>query len=320
MLNMKSIRHICIACIFVISTLAAAPKTNSSASMTGDTPDQQLLFITTRIDAKTADGKKTSTGTGFIVAEKIDDQHQAIFVVTCRHVVEGFDIATLSFVAGDHGKPKLGDKCVVDVGDLPKMVFFHSDPKVDVAVMPLVPILNHFAANGKTPFFKALTRDLIPSKESADKLSTIQQVLFIGYPSGIRDEANLLPITRRGNTATPYTVDYNDLPLFLIDATVFGGSSGSPVMVFDTGSYATGDGLAIGNRFHFLGLISQAYFHEQEGEVQFRAAPSAAVSTYKQRTYLNLGVVVKARTVFATVDEFLKKFPPAKEQPSNKKK
>ncbi|MFO1486447.1 MAG: serine protease [Verrucomicrobiaceae bacterium] len=287
--------------------------------MTGDTPDQQLLFVTTRIDAKTADGKKVGTGTGFIVAEKIDEQRQVIFVVTCRHVVEGLDTATLSFVAEDNGKPKLGKKCVVEVRDLQKMLFFHPDPKIDVAVMPLVPILNHFAAKGEKPFFKALTRDLVPSKKNEDELSAIQPVLFIGYPSGIRDEANLLPITRRGVTATPYSVDYNNLPLFLIDATVFGGSSGSPVLVFDSGSYSTGSNIIIGSRAHFLGLVSQAYFHEQDGEVQFKAVPSAAVPVYKQRTYLNLGVVVKAQTVFATVDEFLKKFPPAKETGQDKK-
>lgn len=280
--------------------------------MNGDTPDQQLLFTTTRIDAKSADGKKSSTGTGFVVVEKIDAQRQVIFVVTCRHVVEGFDSATLSFVADKDGKPKLGEKCVVDIADLPKLVFFNSDSKIDVAVIPLVPILKHFESQGKKPFFRALERDLIPSASTEAELSTIQPVLFIGYPSGIRDEANLLPITRRGITATPYSVDYNNLPLFLIDATVFGGSSGSPVMIFDTGGFASGGGFVIGGRAHFLGLISQAYFHDQEGEVQFRALPSAAIPTYKQRTYLNLGVVIKARAVFETIDQFLKNFPPGK--------
>lgn len=304
-------------CIFLSLALAGTshadnPNQPAKLPMNGDTPDQQLLFTTTRIDAKSADGKKSSTGTGFVVMEKIDAQSQVLFIVTCRHVVEGFDSATLSFIADKDGKPKLGEKCIVDIADLPKNVFFNLDSKIDIAIIPLFPILKHFESQGKKPFFRALERNLIPSASTESELSTIQPILFIGYPSGIRDEANLLPITRRGITATPYSVDYNNLPLFLIDATVFGGSSGSPVMIFDTGGFETGGGFVIGRRAHFLGLISEAYFHDQEGEVQFRTLPSAAIPLYKQRTYLNLGVVIKARAVFETIDQFLKKFPPGK--------
>src|ERR1700731_2498384 len=79
--------------------------------MTGDTPDQQLFFCTTRIEAATGDGKRQSIGTGFIINEKIDEKRQFLFIVTCRHVVDGFDAAKVSFVAAKGAKPDLGQRC-----------------------------------------------------------------------------------------------------------------------------------------------------------------------------------------------------------------
>ncbi|HEV2046098.1 MAG TPA: hypothetical protein VGQ95_05820 [Chthoniobacterales bacterium] len=186
---------------------ASQPPTTSPAQppspLLGDTPDQQLFFCTTRIEAHSADEKKTSVGTGFIFAEKIDQQRQVLFIVTCKHVVEGFDTATISFVQSKDGKPELGKKCEVTVTDLPKFIFVDPDPKIDVAVMPLVPLLNHFQANGQAPFFRALSKDLVPTDDAARDLSAVQAILFVGYPVGLRDEKNFTPIARRGFTATP---------------------------------------------------------------------------------------------------------------------
>jgi len=278
--------------------------------MTGDTPDQQLFFCTTRIEAKTADGKKSSVGTGFVFSQKIDEQRQVLFIVTCRHVVEGFDLATISFIAAKDGKPELGKKCEVTITDLPKVVFVDPDPKIDVALIPLVPVLTHFQAHNQTPFFRALTMDLVPTDDAAKDLSAVQAILFVGYPIGLRDEKNYIPIARRGFTATPYTVDFNGLPVFLIDASVFPGSSGSPVLVLDNGSFVSGGNLSIGNRAYFLGLISQAYLQEIEGAVKFKPMPSQLVPTYTQTSFVNIGAVIKARAILNTISEFLKAYPP----------
>lgn len=292
------------------AVLARAEISSKIPPLTGQSPDEQLLFCTTRIEAKTSDGKRSSVGTGFIVSEKITDTHTALFIVTCRHVVQGFDTATVSFVTEKDGKPDLGKNCMVTLNDLKMGAFFDPDPTVDIALIPLFPILKYFEGRGQKPFFRSLDRSLMPDEKAAQGLSTIQPVLFIGYPSGIRDEKNLLPVARRGITATPYSVDYNDLPLFLIDATVFPGSSGSPVLVFDQGSFAEkSGGIVIGSRAFFLGLISEAYFRIDEGEVKFKQVPTAVVPVSQQRSFLNLGVVVKSPAIFHTIDEWKKAHP-----------
>lgn len=294
----------------VFSSLCDEPtKQAEPPQMTGATVDQQLFFCTTRIEAKSTDGKKSSVGTGFIVSQRISETLNVEFIVTCRHVIAGFDQATVLFVGEKDGKPLLGQACSVTITELSKYAFFNSDPTIDVAIFPLRPLVDKLKADGHTPFIRTISKDSVPSDAIANGLSTIQPVLFVGYPNGIRDDKNFLPLARRGFTSTPYTVDYSGLPLFLVDANVFPGSSGSPVLVFDQGSYPDKGGLVMGDRLFLLGLISQAYLRTEDGEVQFKAIPSAVQLTYKQTTFLNLGVVVKARAVFATIDQFLKAHP-----------
>jgi hypothetical protein len=274
--------------------------------MSGDSPDDEIYFCTTEIEAISADGQSTSTGTGFVVEKDVPGKGTALFIVTCRHVVEGFAQAKITFVAEKDGKPLLGQKCEAVIGDLPQAVFYNKDNKVDVAIIPLIPLLDFLKTRGESPFFRALNVSFIPSDKDAADLSSIQNILFAGYPIGIRDEKNILPIVRRGTTATPYSVDYNGLPLFLIDAAVFPGSSGSPVLVFDQGSISHKNGsISIGTRFFFLGLIAQSYLQEEKGIVQFESVPTALVPTYKESIPVNLGVVIKAQAVLETIDEEL---------------
>ncbi|HEV2046099.1 MAG TPA: hypothetical protein VGQ95_05825 [Chthoniobacterales bacterium] len=90
---------------------------------------------------------------------------------------------------------------------------------------------------------------------------------------------------------------------------MFPGSSGSPVLVLDEGTFSTRAGVTFGGRAYFLGLISDAYFEVEEGEVKFKQIPSQVVPTYKQKQFVNLGLVIKAKAVLNTITKFLKAHP-----------
>ena len=109
---------------------------------------------------------------------------------------------------------------------------------------------------GKDIFFISIPKSLFPTQEQLKEISAIEDIVFVGYPNAIRDEVNLSPIIRRGITATPVDRDYENKPIFLIDASVFGGSSGSPVFIFNQGSYAHKGGLTMGTRVMFLGIVA----------------------------------------------------------------
>jgi hypothetical protein len=138
-------------------------------------------------------------------------------------------------------------------------------------------------------------------------LDALEPVTFIGYPNGIWDSKNLLPIARRGMTASPISVDFENTPRFLIDASVFGGSSGSPVFLLNQGVYTdkTG-GTIIGSRLLFVGVIAAVFFRTQFNQVVAVPIPTQVQPMVQQQEMIDLGIVFKARTVIETVEAFLK--------------
>ena len=70
-----------------------------------------------------------------------------------------------------------------------------------------------------------------------DEIDAIEDIIFIGYPNGIWDSVNNMPILRKGSTATHPCLNYNGKKEFMIDAACFPGSSGSPVLIFNENGY-----------------------------------------------------------------------------------
>jgi hypothetical protein len=113
-------------------------------------------------------------------------------------------------------------------------------------------------------------------------------------------------VARRGVTATPLVVKYSGLPQFLIDASVFPGSSGSPVFIVNTGSYSDGSGnVILGNRVIFLGMISDLVSRKELSEWEFDGQKKN-VPVLRTQQIIDIGVVYKAVVVFDTLKAFVK--------------
>jgi hypothetical protein len=52
----------------------------------------------------------------------------------------------------------------------------------------------------------------------------------IGYPLGFHDQQHNLPVGRAVSVASPYDIDFNGKPCFLVDGLLLEGMSGSPVV------------------------------------------------------------------------------------------
>ena len=150
---------------------------------------------------------------------------------------------------------------------------------------------------------------MIPNEEQNRKLDAIEPVTFVGYPNGVWDSKNLLPVARRGTTASPIEVDFEGTPCFLIDASVFGGSSGSPVFILNQGSFATNEGgIVIGSRFLFVGVIAAVFFRTHLNQIIPVPIPTQVQPMAQQQEMIDLGIVFKARTVVETIEAFLKAY------------
>lgn len=125
-------------------------------------------------------------------------------------------------------------------------------------------------------------------------MDAIESVTFIGYPNGVWDKENLLPVARRGTTATPLAVDFERTPRFVIDASVFGGSSGSPVFVLNHGMYTDKRANTIvGSRVIFVGVVAAVFYRTELNQIISVPIPTAVQPMAQQREMVDLGIVLR---------------------------
>lgn len=269
---------------------------------------EQLFFNTVMIKTFTNTGESGS-GTGFFFGHMIDGK-QFPFIVTNKHVVEGTHSGQIYFNKRVDDKPVLdgGFSMTMTDGGWSDAWIGHPDPDVDITVCALGPILHEAKAQlGFEPFFSAVAASSIPSDHQLQELNPTEEVVFVGYPNGIWDSANLLPVMRRGSAASPLQVDFENTPRFLIDASVFGGSSGSPVYIVNTGFYGTKDGsLVAGSRFYFLGVVAAVFFRTQLNDIISIPIPTSQKPMARQSEMIDLGIVFKARTVVEAIEHYTK--------------
>lgn len=254
---------------------------------------EQLLFVTVRIVSQYPDGSE-GRGTGFVLSKAGVDGRVSLLLVTNRHVVEGASIVLLYFVAAtESDQPDLGVERSVAI---PASLFkFHDDPGIDIAMVGMAGIGEHFLEAGTPIFFKSVSIDMCATNESLDDFEPIEAVTFVGYPNGLYDSFSLLPIVRQGYSATALTVDYEGKPTFLIDASVFPGSSGSPVFLIPKPSAPDKYGnITIGSSRPpiFLGVVA-AVHQRQIPVLQTSVTPGVPFVN----ELLDLGIVYKASEV-----------------------
>jgi V8-like Glu-specific endopeptidase len=115
---------------------------------------------------------------------------------------------------------------------------------VDVALIPL-----------KNIFHKGVALD--PRKFNTDlDVSPSEPVSIVGFPFGLPSNGKL-PIWKTGHIASDVDADYNDKPVFLIDATTRHGMSGSPVLTHKREFLSDDRRIWMGlNEQKFLGVFS----------------------------------------------------------------
>lgn len=121
---------------------------------------------------------------------------------------------------------------------------------------------------------------------------------MVGYPNGLWDRINNLPVFRRGVLATNYKRDWNGKKEFLIDAACFPGSSGSPVLLFNIGGYQSRKGSHLGaNRIKLMGILYAGPQHTVEGEIRIVNVPIHQKPIAVAGIPNNLGIVIKAEQI-----------------------
>ena len=265
-------------------------------------PTEQLAFSTVQIQVElnknnaTGTGTDYFTGTGFFFSFFQEDKQSIPVIVTNKHVVAGAKKgAFILSSANADGSPNITSHIIVSLDSFESRWIPHPDSSIDLAIMPIAPLINEAISKGFTPFYRTLNKSLIPTNEQLKKLTTVEDIVMVGYPIGISDRTNNYPIFRKGITATHPANKYEGRDEFMIDAACFPGSSGSPVFLLNLGGYVTKTGdTVLGLRFYFLGILYAGPQYIATGEIKTVTIPDRQGTSTQTYIPINLGNVIRS--------------------------
>jgi len=272
-----------------------------------ETLSEKLLFCTVRIETDTSTGG-VGTGTGFFFHYPIADKQWLPLIVTNKHVVSGavrgrFSVHEALSIDGEDRPRSASVNIQLDAFE--SLWFGHPSKDVDLCAMPFQPLANRAQQQGKRLFTVTLSPDVMVSDGDLEALSAAEEVLMIGYPIGLWDSANNLPLVRRGVTASHPSVDFCGSSITVIDAACFPGSSGSPVVIANEGMFATKRGTHVGSRLILLGVLGSGPQMTADGEIVVRDIPTSHRAAFTTKLMINLGYVVKAKEILVLGEHVL---------------
>jgi hypothetical protein len=126
--------------------------------------------------------------------------------------------------------------------------------------MPFGKLIQQKLGEKNIPFYTGIDSTKIPSREEWERYHASEDILVIGYPNGLIDELNNLPIFVKGNTSTHPNFDHYGREEFLVNANVYPGSSGSPVFSLDDNFFAKSREYQEGSdKARLLGILYAGY-------------------------------------------------------------
>lgn len=263
-----------------------------------------------------------SVGTGYLYYYRFSDAEIFPVIVTNKHVVEGavqlktvFTVIRQGTNVGEDGVADGEERFPVVLDDFMQHTFLHPDPDVDLCVILLGATFNNIR-EGYGVKNVLLNESWHIEPELAHIIRPIETVVMVGYPSGIWDEVNNRPITRRGLTASHPLKSWNGMRQFVVDVACFPGSSGSPVFLYEDGIVRGHDGAVMsGTRAKLLGTLWGGPTIDARGVLVDKEVPvSIPLSNDKVpvvTTMMNLGYVIHADALndFAPiVQDFMKQY------------
>ena len=182
-----------------------------------------------------------TNGTGFLCPFPFIDDIDTFFVVSNKHVLEGFNEKNVSIRLSQPTS-----NCYTSLRPLSNTVYSHPDEEIDLACVIAyqnldVPSVGRFHLEGLTPNYFSELPAVIPNDS---------KLTVVGYPKSQGFESN--PLIQRVHLANDLSVDAEEAPYIAIRPMSQEGESGSPVFIQHS------------ERFFLLGVV---FAHQKEKKV-----------------------------------------------------
>jgi S1-C subfamily serine protease len=245
------------------------------------------FFLVVSLITMLLGGKGVGAATGFFYLK-----NETTYLVTNRHVVidetKGLkpDALRLKLHTDARNITKNVERTIPLYDNARPKWHVHRDyPKVpiDIAVIEIEP------KQLEGTIIKSLSREAFFPR---DKYILVpgEDIMVLGFPRGFSDEKQNLGLLRNALISSAYGVDFNGVPLFVIDANLHPGMSGSPVMTKPKTILATKTGHAMSQTpvTFFLGIFS---------------ATISTVVQSRQQEALGLGIVWYSNLIEQIIDD-----------------
>ncbi|MES2331720.1 MAG: hypothetical protein V4539_19085 [Bacteroidota bacterium] len=240
------------------------------------------------------DGKNISygtNGTGFFFVFKTG-RGDVPSIVTSRTIINSAESINFFFLEADKtGNPIYGKQQMVTLKRSALPIFYHPDNSVDLAIIPINPIMDYLQKQNITISFHSLDETVIPTDTMNNTFNPTEDLYMIGHPAGLKNELNSLPVFSRGITSTPVFLDHYGRKEFLAELNVYEGSTGALVMFFQSNNNTRYDEPMVGQRILLGGILSGTYSKGFRSRVVLKGSyPSEEMIQHE-----NTGIIIKSQ-------------------------
>lgn len=254
---------------------------------------EQLLYTTLRIECFDENNHLFSIGTGFLLRRPVGKDKHKLYLVSNKHVLCGAESIAVSFTKSKNNAPDMGNIIRFPINNIKGNIVSHPDSNIDIAVLECTGL---FIMLPNQLYFKAVSYDMLATFNEPE-LTIAENVYFIGYPDNRYDKKNNLPLIRTGMIASHPKYNYNGDAVFIIDAQVFPGSSGSPVYIDLTYENFKNDQINLTKKnIKLLGIVSATMLRNN----QLKSIQTGTQLFTEE--ILGLGIVYKATAIKTLID------------------
>lgn len=249
----------------------------------------------------------SGAGSGFIYRVNIAEDFAVDILITNKHVVD-YQTSIMThyfFNLKENGNVNNHSKVSILTEWL-----FHPDKEVDLCFTFLNPIVHPLNMhlkniNNNSKIFYMPWPDNYPQPH-LNYMDMNQDVVMIGYPLGLSDEKNNLPIYRHGKTASHPKIDFNGKLQGVVDMACFPGSSGSPIFAITEAYQKKKTSLQVSDGTGGLTLLGFLYagpIYDTQGDIQIKQIPMDLKLFANIKVQINLGYYIKASALkdFTTI-------------------